>query len=163
MKDEKGITLLSLVIYILLSTIIIAVIALMSSNFFSNVDVIVNQDKYAVEFNKFNMFFINDVKSNTEATVEPTKITFKDNGAVYELKGTDMYRNDTIIANQIQSVKFSEDTYTVPNTLIDVKKKIIKVQLTIGRPFEEGTLVEDLDKKAYQRLNKTIEYVLKYW
>ena len=74
-----------------------------------------------------------------------------------------MYRNDTIIANQIQSVKFSEDTYTVPNTLIDVKKKIIKVQLTIGRPFEEGTLVEDLDKKAYQRLNKTIEYVLKYW
>ena len=163
MKNENGVTLLSLVTYIIVSTIIIATIALMSSNFFASMDIVGSQDKYAVEFNKFNMFFINDVKSNKEATVEPTKITFKDNGAVYELKGTDIYRNDTIIANQIQSVNFSQDTYKVPNTKVDVQKTIIKVHLKIGKILNQGQLGKDIDEKVYNMFDKTIEYVLKYW
>ena len=163
MKNQKGITLTLLVVYIIVATIIISVIAYMSSNFFSNANIIKDQDKYAVEFNKFNMFFINDVKSNTEATVEPTKITFKDNGAVYELKGTDIYRNDTIIANQIQSVNFSQDTYKVPNTKVDVQKTIIKVHLKIGKILNQGQLGKDIDEKVYNMFDKTIEYVLKYW
>ncbi len=163
MKNENGVTLLSLVTYIIITTIIIAIIAFMSSSFFANMDIVESQDKYAVEFNKFNMFFINDVKSNKEATVEPTKITFKDNGAVYELKGTDIYRNDTIIAKQIQSVNFSQDTYKVPNTKVDVQKTIIKVHLKIGKILNQGPLVKDIDEKVYNMFDKTIEYVLKYW
>ena len=44
-----------------------------------------------------------------------------------------------------------------------VVKKIIKVHLTIGRTFDEDSLTKDVDEKAYQKLDKTIEYVLKYW
>ena len=162
MKDEKGVTLLALVIYIIVSTIIISIIAFISSNFFTNLDIVKNQDKYAVEFNKFNMFFVNDVKNNKSAEVEPTKITFAD-GTVYELKGTKIYRNDAEIAKRIESAQFSEDSYTVPNTKVEVVKKIIKVHLTIGRTFDEDSLTKDVDEKAYQKLDKTIEYVLKYW
>ena len=46
MKDEKGVTLLALVVYIIVSTIIISIIAFISSNFFANVDIVKNQDKY---------------------------------------------------------------------------------------------------------------------
>lgn len=167
MKNEKGVTLLALVIYILVATIVISIIAFMSSNFFRNVKIIENQDKYAVEFNKFNMFFINDVKSSKEAKVETNKITFS-NGSVYELKGTDIYRDGVIIASQIQSAEFETDTYEVPDTNVietgkPAVKNLIRVHLTIGKNFSEGTIAEEADRKAYERLNKTIEYVLKYW
>ena len=62
MKSEKGITLTSLVIYIIVATIVISIMALVSSFFFSNMSIVTVQDQYAVEFNKFNMFFINDIK-----------------------------------------------------------------------------------------------------
>ena len=167
MKNEKGVTLVALVIYILVATAVISIVAFMSSNFFRNVKIIENQDKYAVEFNKFNMFFINDVKSNKEATVETTKITFP-SGVVYELKGTNIYRDGVVIASQIQSAEFTADTYEVPNTNVNgtgkkAVKNLIRVHLTIGREFSEGTIAEETDRKAYERLNKTIEYVLKYW
>ena len=165
MKNQKGITLTLLVVYIIVATIIISVIAYMSSNFFSNVNIIKDQDKYAVEFNKFNMFFINDVKSNKEATVEPTKITFE-NGAIYELKGTDIYRNETIVASQVQSVNFTEGTYDVVNNdepEANITKKLINVHLIIGKKIKEGTPDAELNKNIYQRFDKTIEYVLKYW
>ena len=165
MKNQKGITLLALVIYIIVATIIISTIAFMSSKFYSNVEIIKNEDKYAVEFNKFNMFFINDVKSYNDAQVEPTKITFE-NGAVYELKGTDIYRDDTIIASQIQAVEFTEGEYEVVNNdepEASITKKLINVHLTIGKQITEGTSQEKLDKALYTRFDKTIEYVLKYW
>ncbi len=165
MKNQKGITLTLLVVYIIVATIIISVIAYMSSNFFSNANIIKDQDKYAVEFNKFNMFFINDVKSNKEATIEPTKITFE-NGTVYELKGTDIYRNETIVASQVQSVQFTEGSYDVINNdepEANITKKLINVHLIIGKKIREGTPDEELNKSIYQRFDKTIEYVLKYW
>ena len=74
-----------------------------------------------------------------------------------------MYRNDTAIAKRIKSAHFSEGSYTVPDTKIEVVKKLIKVHLTIGRTFDDNSLTKEVDKKAYQKLDKTIEYVLKYW
>ena len=82
MKSEKGITLTSLVIYIMVATIVIATMAIVSSFFFSNINLVRDQDKYAVEFNKFNMFFVNDVKNNKTAQVQTHKITFED-GTIY--------------------------------------------------------------------------------
>ena len=163
MKNQNGITLIALIVYIILATIIISIFAYMSTNFFSNVDIIKNQDIYAVEFNKFNMFFINDVKSYNEATVEPTRITFGNGSVVYELRGTDIYRNETKIASQIQSVQFEESEYKAVNDdepEAGITKKLINVHLSIGKKIAEGTSQENLDKNIYQRFNKTIEYVV---
>lgn len=145
MKAEKGITLISLVVYIVLATIVIGIMATVSSYFFSNMNLIKNQDQYALEFNKFNMFFINDIKSNKTATIEETKIVFED-GTTYTYNQTEktIYRNTTKIANEIQQIQFSKDTYQVNNTA----KTLVNVHMSIGKN---------------KNFDKTIEYVLKYW
>lgn len=147
MKSNKGITLTSLVIYIMVATIVISMIAMVSSFFFSNMNLVKDQDQYAVEFNKFNMFFINDIKNNTKAQVQANKIILEDE-TTYEYKQDEkkIYRNNVEIAKQINSANFTASTYAVPNTL--TTKNLITVQMSIG----ENT-----------NFSKTIEYVLKYW
>jgi len=145
MKSQKGITLTSLVIYIVVATIVISTMAVVSSFFFSNMDLIKNKDQYAIEFNKFNMFFVNDIKSNKIVEINGNKLTFPD-GTIYEYNSEQkvIYRNNTQIAKQIQEVTFTAGTHKVSNTT----KNLITVNLSIGK------------EKKFQ---KEIEYVLKYW
>ena len=160
MKSERGVTLTALVIYIMVATIVISVIAVKNANFFENTQIIKEQDKYAVEFNKFNMFFINDVKNNKTANVETKKIVFED-GTTYELKGTDIYRGETKIASRIQLLEFTSETTQVDNTT----KNLIKVHLIIGKNTNStnNAKQDKINKNINDRFNKTIEYVLKYW
>lgn len=144
MKSEQGVTLTSLVIYIAVATVLISTMAVMSLHFFANIQLVKNQSDYVVEYNKFNMFFIQDVKANKAASIIGTTIVFED-GTKYEYKDESIYRNDKKIAKNIRTASFEPATYTVNN----VTKNLIKVNLNIG-----------VEKKSYQ---KQIEYVLKYW
>ena len=147
MKSEKGITLTALVLYIMVATIVIGTMAIVSSFFFSNIKLVRDQDKYAVEFNKFNMFFVNDVKNNKTAQIEAHKITFED-GTIYEYKTSEqaVYRNNTKITNLVQELTFTADTYQVENT--NTVKNLVRVFMSIGKR---------------ENFQKEIEYVLKYW
>lgn len=145
MKTEKGITLTSVVVYVLIATALISCTALLSSFFFSNISLVKDQNQYAPEFNKFSMFFIEDVKNNKSAEVTTNKVTFAD-GTIYEYKANEksVYRNDTKITQQLQFFAFSTSNYVVSNTT----KQIINVKMMIdGVP---------------NSING-IEYVLKYW
>lgn len=144
MKSEKGVTLTSLVIYIIVATFLIGTVAVLSSHSFSNIQMLKNHADYAVEYNKFNMFFIQDVKTNKNASVTSTQITFED-GSKYEYKQNAIYRNDTKIAGNIKNCSFTQSTHVINNTT----KNLIKVNLKIGK-----------NNKEYK---KEIEYVLKYW
>lgn len=145
MKSEKGITLTALVAYVLIATVAISSIALLSSFFFSSMNVIKQQNQYAPEFNKFSMFFIEDVKNNKTAEVTTTKVTFAD-GTVYEYRAGEkaVYRNDTKITEKLDSVNFTSSNQVVSNTT----KQIINVKMSIG---------------GVQNSTNGIEYVLKYW
>ena len=145
MKAEKGITLTALIIYIIIATILIASIALLSSYFYSNMNIIKQQNQYAIEFNKFSMFFIEDVKNNKTAEVTTNKVTFAD-GTVYEYKPAEkaVYRNDTKITEKLDSFSFNSSKYVVSNTT----KQIINVKMTIN---------------GEQNSSTGIEYILKYW
>lgn len=144
MKSDKGVTLISLVIYIAVFTIVVSTMALLSSYFYNNMHLIKDDASYVVEYNKFNMFFIQDVKHNSTATIENNVIKFED-GTIYEYKSNSIYRNDKEIATNVKSATFNLKTYKVENTT----KNLILVNLNIG----EG-------EKEYQ---KEIEYVLRYW
>lgn len=144
MKSDKGVTLIALVIYIAVFTIVVSTMALLSSYFYNNMHLIKDDASYVVEYNKFNMFFIQDVKHNSTATIENNVIKFED-GTIYEYKSNSIYRNDKEIAANVKSATFNWKTYKVENTT----KNLILVNLNIG----EG-------EKEYQ---KEIEYVLRYW
>lgn len=144
MKSDKGVTLIALVIYIAVFTIVVSTMGLLSSYFYNNMHLIKDDASYVVEYNKFNMFFIQDVKHNSTATIENNVIKFED-GTIYEYKSNSIYRNDKEIAANVKSATFDLKTYKVENTT----KNLILVNLNIG----EG-------EKEYQ---KEIEYVLRYW
>ena len=147
MKSEKGITLTSLVVYVVVATVVISIMAVISSFFFSNMTLINGQEQYALEFNKFNMFFINDVKNNKNAQIDTGRVVFED-GTIYEYRASEkaIYRNNIKIAKEIEEIGFIESTYQVPNT--QTTKNLVNVKMTIGKD---------------NKFSKTIEYVFKYW
>ena len=145
MKKQEGITLISLVAYIAVAMIVIGVMAVVSSYFYKNIDWVKDREKHAQEFNKFNMFFIGDVKANKDATVSGAQIEFAD-GTIYRYDKDNgiMYRNDTVIAENIAASVFSMTTEKVENT----DKKIIRVDMILG------------NKNTVRR---QVDYTLKYY
>lgn len=71
MKSEKGITLISIIVYIIGIMIVISILAGISNFFFQNENYLLDKSKYISEYNKFNMYFLEDVKNNRTAKIEP--------------------------------------------------------------------------------------------
>lgn len=145
MKSERGITLTSLIIYVVVTIIAITAIASLSSFFVSNMNQVKEQEKYAPEFNKFSMFFIGDVKNNKTAEVTQNQVTFED-GTVYQYRQNEkaVYRNSTKITEKVDSFSFSSTEEKVSNT----NKQIINVKMSIGGKVN---------------LKSGIDYTLRYW
>lgn len=145
MKSERGITLTSLIIYVVVTIIAITAIASLSSFFVSNMNQVKEQEKYAPEFNKFSMFFIGDVKNNKTAEVTQNQVTFED-GTVYQYRQNEkaVYRNSTKITEKVDSFSFSSTEEQVSNT----NKQIINVKMSIGGKVN---------------LKSGIDYTLRYW
>jgi len=146
-KSEKGITLMVLIAYVIILCIVVASLATISNFFFSNTDYITENAKYMAEYNKFNMYFVEDVKNNEDTyQVTANEIVFKD-GTTYTYKGdkdSSIYRNKVKICTNIAYCNFSKAFSTVN----DVEKKIISVHMVI---------------KGSKMFETTNEYVLKYW
>lgn len=146
MKSQKGVTLIALVIYVIVLTIVVSILAMISSFFFSNVNFVKEQANYAPEFNKFNMFFIQDVKQNKNLTITGNVVKFEDGTEyTFNLDQKAIYRNGKAIAKNVQAAVFTTTTETIRNTT----KNIVNVNIAIGNT---GAL-----------FTKEIDYVLKYW
>lgn len=147
MKSEKGITLISLTIYLTAMCLVIAMLATFSNLFYSNSAYLKENSKNMSEYNKFNMYFIEDVKNNKEvSSITNNEIVFED-GTIYTYKASpdnSIYRNKVKICKNIAYCKFKKDEQKINNTT----KKIIDVYMIIS-----GT-------NLFETSN---QYVLKYW
>lgn len=151
MKAEKGITLIILSVYVIIFSIIIALLANLSSYIYNNLDYISDKNINISEFNKFNMYFIEDVKSNNQVLIdnlsdndrEFIRIAFADGDIYTYTIGDDcIYKNNQKIASDV--LEFSAEGYKKE------EKTYIEVTIRIGTE----------DEANYK---KTINYVLKYW
>ncbi len=86
MKNNKGISLISLSIYVLVATIVVGILTFMNANFFSKVSEASSKTELMNEYAKFISVFLKDVK-NSEKVIEYTndKLKFSDNVS-YEIK-----------------------------------------------------------------------------
>lgn len=151
MKSEKGITLIVLSIYIIVFSIIIVLLANLSSYIYSNIENINDSSVDISEINKFNMYFISDIKTNNQADVKTLsdnnqntiQIIFQD-GDVYSYVEDEksIYKNEQKIARNIET--FNAEGYKKNN------KTYIQVSIEIGTKDEANYI-------------KTTNYVLKYW
>ena len=119
----------------------------MSELFFLNTKFITENSKYVSEFNKFNMYFLEDIKNNKNTyAVSSNQIIFED-GTVYTYKqnpDNGIYRNKVKICNNIVYCNFQNKEQIVNN----LTKKIINVRIIIN------------GSKLFETEN---DYTLKYW
>lgn len=145
MKSQKGVTLISLVIYIILLTLVLGFLSIVTNSFNRNLEYLGKLGKNMPSFNKFNMYFIEDVKNNKEVySVLADKIIFAD-GTVYTYSNENIYRNKVKICENIPNISFG---YREDTDLNDFTKKIITVEMTLN-----GIDIVTVEN----------EYVLKYW
>ena len=150
MKNEKGVTLAALVIYVIVFSITIALLASLSNYIYSNLDNISSEQISSEEFNKFNTYFVNDVKESKNAYVKNENgeiiISFE-SGTVYTYNKEEkaIYKNKEKIARNI--VDFSASISVDSSS----KKNIIDVTIKTGKD------------QSNPIFNKTIKYVLRYW
>ena len=152
MKSERGVTLIILCIYVIVFSIIIVLLANLSNYIYNNLDNINDSSIDLSEFNKFNVYFIEDVKSNKQALVqnladdnnnEFIQIAFADGDIyTYTIGDNSIYKNNQKIATSIKDFKaegFKKD-----------EKMYIEITIKLGTEDEAN-------------YSKTIDYVLKYW
>ncbi|MCI8361854.1 MAG: hypothetical protein HFJ41_01655 [Clostridia bacterium] len=145
MKSEKGITLTYLIIYVVLLILVVSTLSIVSTHFYSNTKYLMDNGKYVSQFDKFNMYFIEDVKNNKETySVDENKIVFED-GTIYTYSEKSIYRNKVELCRNIENCVFSKLEETDDNNFT---KKIINVKLSIA---------------GENKFETEINYILKYW
>ena len=149
MKSQKGVTLIALIVYLIGITIAMSILALISDNFFSNASYIADTGRYISEFNKFNMYFIEDVKESTDfLSFTDTEIVFND-GVTYTYQASPdngIYRNKVKICSHILFCKFDK------RTELDMESGILKTIVTV-----------DMVLVGSNNYTTSVDYVLKYW
>ena len=91
------------------------------------------------------MFFIADVKRNTEiVTISEDSLQFAD-GTKYEYRDNSIYRNNEEISKYVKSFSFEKKPYVINS----FSKTLINVSSTFGTDNEQIT--------------RNIDFVLRYW
>ena len=68
MKSESGVTLISITVYLIVMTIVIGIIAIISSFFYKNT-IEVSEISPITEFTKFNSYFTREINNCTGAGI----------------------------------------------------------------------------------------------
>lgn len=140
MKKENGITLTSLVLYVVVMIIVIGVMSQILNNFYNNTDYLRGNVEEIVEFNKFNNYFLKEIKlyNNKIESATETYILFK-SGNSFSVSNNIIYYNNIKICEGVQSVIFDikqdeedeEGEYTIVNVTLNFEnfKKSINYKL----------------------------------
>lgn len=120
MKKQRGVTLTTLSIYIIVATILLGTLSFVNINFMSELANLTKRSKATNEMMKFYAFFIEDVKSaNSVLEFSDSYIRF-DNGVQYLIKYRsntktegnqtydiyEIYRGDALISDKFTGVFF---------------------------------------------------------
>ena len=146
MKNNRGITLLSLIVYVSIMMIAIGILASLTEFIYGNLGQVDTESYSSEEFNKFNLNFIKDVKQSSDATINVSGDNIQiilSNNTNYNYISSEhsIYRDKVKIAENIN--EFSAEK------MLNNNKNVIKVRIGTG--------------KNNTNFGKTINYVLKYW
>lgn len=133
MKSQKGITLISLTIYIIVMAIAIAIISVISMYFYTNTSTLSKTINPLTEYTKFNSFFSDEMNhSNLKILAcEPNYIVF-DNGVQYTYiqENQGVYRNQVKICSDVQKCEFQNK--------IKNGKNVVAIMIKIGTSQEKN-------------------------
>lgn len=135
MKNQKGITLMALTIYVIIFMLVIGIVSTITSYFYNNVMGFDETTKSYSEINKFNMYFLQDLKANAvisnfikegEENIGITLYNPKNyETSVYKFEKNAIYRNGVLICKNIKDVNFEikDETQNMLNVTIETEGK----------------------------------------
>lgn len=139
MKTQKGITLISLIVYVTAMIFVVGAISILTTNFYSNIETLESRNEGAKQYTTFNSYLITDINEKNNVILDnlstSNKIVFS-NGNQYT------YINQAIYFNKI---KLCKDISTCNFTYNGLENKLT-VQLVInGKSYNnEYTLKKDI-------------------
>lgn len=117
MRKNKGITLVSMIGYIVLSLMIISALIVITTNFKKNFNELDVQSIHDVEFDKINLQILGEIKEgkvvSQDETTKEMLVFVNDNVYTYVKEENSIYLNDTIkIADSITNCEFEIEDKT---------------------------------------------------
>lgn len=176
MKSQKGITMASLGVYIVVSIIVVATLATIMANYKNSIKTMDNDAEYLSEYNKFNLYFLEEVKKPENSSMERANsigtkeneynsIKFKTgNEFMYKIKEEILYLNKST-GEKIKLIK-NVKKCTFEFNDIDHEangKNVIRVNIQIGGTTpKEYTYVLDGENStnSYSTENGYIEGII---
>lgn len=138
--NNKGVTLMSLTIYVIALTIILVMLTFISANYTSQISSVNAQGKISNEYLKLYSFLIPDLKSANSVIEYSDDFLRLDNDTKYTVKYIsnratekmqyEIYRNDILVAENILDAKFSYDEV---KNILDIKIKYIYGKLLVEK------------------------------
>lgn len=128
MKSEKGITLTSLVVYVIGITIIFSIVASITIYFNKNSKTIEYTTNNSAQLTRLNQYLINDTKKEKAEIIGTTgnTITIKINEEIikytFDSASKGIYRNKVKIANDVQECEIEKHViYDKTKLILDIK------------------------------------------
>lgn len=131
-KNEKGITLISLILYVISMLITVTIITIITGYFSKNIDVEAESYTYYSEYIKFESYFTEEINKEGNKLIdihngtgtEQSYIVFSSgNQYTYVPNNKAIYQNNVKITSGVQSCSFTEKYVN--------GKKVIKVEFAI--------------------------------
>ena len=139
MKSEKGITLTSLIIYVIAMLITVTIITIITSYFYKNVEVTTDEYDFYGEFTKFQSYFVQEANLETNKIIEisneavqPFIALTSGNQYTYIRENKSIYKNCVKIASHIDNCVFSLDSQNGVEKGIQNGKEVVVVTITIN-------------------------------
>lgn len=134
MKEEKGITLVSLIIYVIVMVIVLSVMSSVTTKFYSNTESLNASVEEILKFNKFNTYFLKEIKAydNTIDDVEQSYIVFS-SGNTFLFDSNRIYYNNRVICDNVKDISFEAN---LDKTIITVNLSFEKFSKSIKYKVE---------------------------
>ena len=129
MRSQKGITMMSLIIYVSSFLVVTGIVAGITAFFYGNSSLMTQELYSAADYNKLNLYFVkeSEQKGNRIKEISPTtenaivkSVTFS-NGDKFTFDSANnlLYYNSICLCEDIQSFKVKED-YTSGKEVVEV-------------------------------------------
>jgi len=142
MKNQKGITLVSLVIYVIVMIIVLGIMSTIINSFSNNMDTIQADVQEIVEFNKFNNYFLKEVKlrnNKVDRLDDNNNYILFTSGNSFKLSNNSIYYNNIKICENVKSMQISlgKNGNGQDKTIVNVKLTFETFAKTINYKIEE--------------------------
>lgn len=160
MKNNKGITLTSLVVYIAAIFVVIATLMRITTYFGDNMADVADVS-FETEFQKINLYLLDETKKSKNSILEITEdekqITFsKGNKYTYNAQEKRIYLNETIkVCEGVETCLFEEKTADNGKSFLELKIKINETEKTANYVITSSDTNTTLLPSEYQQ----VEYI----